>query len=319
MSDHRLAPDDVDYGRGFGAERRFLHEHIVAQRLIHFGLPTNVRACYYVGSQDGRWPDDATYLLARATEYEARGEKVPTSMRKVSQKVSDWLGWLIDHSLVDEDEIVDETSVWYGRIGVNDLLAHLRDHTEAVPLNPWSPNPTPIVLCEGRNDMSIVGPVCNTNMCLAFPLGGMSGNGQLRWLAHRVRRTAPIGYVGDWNRPGSDIERNAERFLRSKGWRGTWTRLAITDDQAVGLPHKMKVDRRRKVAVEEPSIETAALGPAAIRTAIQAWLDAQRPTVPDADESGRGEVVAWLDDRIALRDALLGESDDDGIADEDDS
>jgi len=298
------ACDELDYGtEQYRAERRFLHEHIIRSRHTAFGLPTNVRACYYVGVGEGQWSDDSTGLVALRGDYDARGERFPDHPRKISQKVSDWIGWLIEKGYVAEDEIVDELSFWYGGVGVSDLLYELLDSARRLALDPWSPNEVPVLLCEGRNDMSIVGPIADTNLCRAFPLGGMRGGSTLRWLAEHVPQDAPIGYVGDWNKAGFDIERQAERFLRSKGWRGTWTRIAVTDAQAVGLPHQMKTDKRLTVAIEKPSVETAALGPAALRAAIQAWLNAQRPTVSDADESGRAEVVAWLRAKIAERDA----------------
>ena len=285
-----------EYGTGEAAARRkLIHEHIVAQRKVQFALPSNVRAVYYVGFQAGWWLDDASHQIAAKAGYRARGEDESRTPRRMSQNISDDVQWLIDHDLVDEDEIVDELAQTFDSVGTDDLINDVRTQAALVPINRWSPKPIPYLLAEGNNDLGIVAPLARASNCRWAALGGMGGRSQLRKVAAEIHPDAPVGYVGDWNKAGSDIERNAEKFLRSKGWKGKWTRIAITDVQAVGLPHKMKVDGRLKVPVALASIETAAMSVPVLRTAIQTWLDAQKPAVPDVDDDDRDDLVAWID------------------------
>ena len=132
----------------------------------------------------------------------------------------------------------------------------------------------------------------------------MGGRSMLRKVANEVHLFAPIAYVGDWNKAGSDIERSAERFLRENGWQGEWQRVAITDAQAQCRPHKMKVHRRRKVAVPLPSVETSTRI-AEIRGELRMWLSTHLPDEPTATDENRPRVVDVLE---SLREELDGAS-----------
>ena len=297
------------YGEGEAARRRkLLHNHIIAQRLIPDALPTTVRSEYYVGTMNGWWPDDATFLDETMKAYDARGEKRPSRPRSMSQNISDDIQWLIDRGYVGENEVVDEMQQVYDFLGVDDIFNEVYSSARHVVINPWSPNPVPYLLAEGNNDMTFIRPLGERNRCHWAPLGGMGGRGLLRKVAAAIDPAAPVGYVGDWNKSGTDIERNAERFLRSKGWAGTWTRLAITDTQAAGMTQKMKTDRRFKVLTTMASIESAAMPVVAIRGAVQTWLTAQLPAVPDANEDDRDDLVEWLALFNALGDPLITRS-----------
>ena len=94
---------------------------------------------------------------------------------------------------------------------------------------------------------------------------------------------------------GFDIERNARALLEGKGWRGTWTRLLITDEQSSELSSEMVVDVDGRDGQAGQSIETAAVPVGDARDVIHRWLDGLAPVVPDADESERGAVVAALE------------------------
>jgi hypothetical protein len=213
----------------------------------------------------------------------------------MSQNISDDIQWLIDRGYIGEEEVVDESAQTFDHLGTTDLVAEVNGTARHVIIDPWSPNPVPYLLAEGNNDLTFLAPLGERNRCRWAPQGGMGGRGMLRKVARQIDREAPIGYVGDFNRAGSDIERAAERFLRSKGWSGEWTRIAVTEDQAEDLPRKTKIDRRVKTPVPEESVESAAMPVADIRAAIQDWLDDQLPAVPDADDDDRDDLVAWLD------------------------
>ena len=257
--------------------REFIHAHIVGQRSVAHALPTNVRAVYYVGKGTA-WPPDKA-----------------GPGRKSAQDVSDACQWLIDHGLVGEDEVVDADGHMEASIGVSDVLAEVLDYARHVAICPWSPNPVPTIICEGRNDLALVRPIGHDRLVRWIALGGMGGRGHLRHVAPHLPRHGPVGYVGDWNRAGFDIERNARALLEGKGWRGTWTRLLVTDEQASELSSKMVVDVDGRDGQAGQSIETAAMPVGDARDVIHRWLDGLAPAVPDADESKRGAVMAALE------------------------
>ena len=282
------------YGKGDAAtRRRWHHERIITLRGQADALPTNVRAMYYAGMQAGCWPDDGSYRKERKAWYEAQGRTSPGTMKLPSQWASNDLQWLIDKGLVSPSEVVDESSTTYSFLGVVDVLDFVLEQTNVV-LDPWSPNPVPYILTEGTNDLGIVAPIGTELRCRWAGLGGMAGRSMLRKVAAEIDHDAPIAYIGDWNKTGFDIERNAEALLRSQGWGGEWGRITITDEQAVGLPTKTKFDQRRAVLVPQQSIETAAMDLAEVRSQLRGYLLEFRPDMPDADESLRQEILDVL-------------------------
>lgn len=284
------------YGAGEAARiRELIHAHVIAQRLISDALPTTVRSVYYVGSQAGWWLSDADFVAALMAGYDARGEKRSSRPRLMSQWISDHVQWLIDRGYISEDEVVDESAQTFDFLGTTDLVDSVTTRARLLVIDPWSPNPVPYLLAEGNNDMTFVAPLGRRNRCRWAPLGGMASRGMLRKVAAEIDPDAPIGYVGDFNKAGSDIEAAAERFLQERGWDGEWTRIAITEDQAEGLPRKTKIDRRFKVPVAEESVESAAMPVADIRAAIQDWLDEQLPVVADTNDDDRDDLVEWLE------------------------
>jgi hypothetical protein len=87
-------------------------------------------------------------------------------------------------------------------------------------------------------------------------------------------------YLGDLNKPGLDIERNAQRALSdSTGWEvaSRWTRLATTPEQAKGRKPKLKVDGRGKHRREERSWDAESLGQAQLVAIVRDALDARLP------------------------------------------
>lgn len=266
--------------------RRFIHEHVISQRAVEFALPTNNRAVYYVGKGTA-WPDDKA-KLAMVNPNTGKPYK-----RKPSQYVSDDINWLIDNGLVDQAEIEDVTGMIDNMIGVVDLLAAVSDYAQEVITDPWSPRPVPVLLGEGDNDQSLLAPIGRDRRCWWATTGGMRGREHIRRLARKIDPAAPIGYVGDWNRSGFDIERNAKQYLRTCGWHGTWKRLLLDDTQVIDMTQKVSVDGRDGQAGR--SVETAEMPVPEARRIIHGWLDEQLPDEPDADESRRDEIVASLE------------------------
>jgi hypothetical protein len=87
----------------------------------------------------------------------------------------------------------------------------------------------------------------------------------------------PVLYVGDHDPQGEDIERNTRRVLeREAGPRG-WRRVALTGEQAAGLPAIEKVDRRCKPPRRSMAVEVEALGQGAVTSLVKTALDELLP------------------------------------------
>lgn len=292
------------YGKGAVAvRRRWLHERIVAMREAD-ELSTNVRALYYDGVQAGRWESDGDCERRKHAEARAAGKRV-TRVRVSSQDTSDDVQWLIDRGHVGADEVVDESTPTYDHLGTVDVLSYLIDHAANVAVDPWAPHPTPYLLTEGANDLSVIGPIGREYRCRWAALGGMASRGMLRRVAKEIDPAAPVGYVGDWNRSGSDIERNARDFLADHGWHGTWTRVAVTDRQIarLALVPKVKFDHRHDPPLEHESFESAAIEITRLRRRLRAWLRMQLPTDPTATDDERADIVAALEELFERRTA----------------
>ena len=90
--------------------------------------------------------------------------------------------------------------------------------------------------------------------------------------------------MGDWNPSGRSIERNVREFLYDRGWRGTWTLLAVLDDDAERLPPKHKIDRRHRPPLAYESVESEAVRTTELRRRLTDWLDSLLPDGFDWDE-----------------------------------
>jgi hypothetical protein len=151
------------------------------------------------------------------------------------------------------------------------------EYAATMPVSPW-PGAVPLTIVESRSlAAALDGDAARYSIVLA-PLAGMSGRTFLRHeVLDRIEDNTPIGYMGDWNQPGHDIEANVKAFLRGEGWRGEWTLLALTDDDARGLPQVTKRDKRYKSARSYQSVEAEALGTTALRQRLIDWLDSLLP------------------------------------------
>jgi hypothetical protein len=281
----------TDYGRGAAADRRrWLHKRLTEMADAD-ELPTTVSSLYYDGEQAGQWPSDS--------EVRARGGK-----RTPRQNVSDDVQWLIERELVEADAVVDLTRRVFDHRLPTDLLDSTYQYAEAVELSPW-PGAVPMLIVESRSLASALDGAAERYGVALAPLNGMSGRS---FVHHEVVPClyveSPVAYLGDWNPAGGDIRANINSQLGGRGWRGTWTLLAVTDDDAEHLPRIVKRDGRRTASdAEYESVEAEALGTTELRRCVTAWLDSLLPPgfTWEAHErrtgTQRAEVLAMLGGR----------------------
>jgi hypothetical protein len=284
--------DAVNYGRGAAAiRRRALHERL--RELYSAGeLATTVSSLYYDGAQSGQWLSDSEHAKVRFAVAAAEGRTI-RKPRVPRQNVSDDVQWLIDAELVDPSWVTDFSRDLYDFTGETDLKAAAVREIQHLRLCPWNGVP-PLIVVESRSLASALQDAVSVFHGRLAPLAGQAGRSYLRTdVAHRLKPTTPVAYLGDWNPAGSDIEANARQKLAtySGDWCGDrddelWTRLAVTNaDAASGRYLRVsKRDGRRRVGHDEyESIEAEALGTTDLRARLVAWFEGLLPRDFDLD------------------------------------
>lgn len=268
-------------------------------------LPNNIRGIYYIGIGAGWWVKDTDRAAYNLAQHRAKMAADPTLRpmkgkgKLTSQYVSVAVQKLIDAGVIHPDDITDEFHSVYSSRGTTDLLRTVRNYARSATLDPWAPNPRPVLIAEGANDMTVVAPIGQDRRLTWVPLGGQAGRTHLRSLLALIDHDAPVGYIGDWNKAGRDIEAAAKRFLLANGWDSTWTRLLVTEADAATMPVQMVVDGRN--GQSEPSVESAAIRQSVQRQRITDWLAVLVPDAPVANDSERAAIIAMLDDMLSQR------------------
>ena len=127
----------------------------------------------------------------------------------------------------------------------------------------------------------------------------------LNEVAPRLDRRAHVGYIGDHDLAGGDIERNTRAVLeRAVGFPLQWTRIAISDEQveelrALGVEPIEKTDNRYADKRPHVAFEAEALGQERLETLVRDWLDTFLPqpleTVLEREERERVAVLGKLE------------------------
>ena len=89
-----------------------------------------------------------------------------------------------------------------------------------------------------------------------------------------------VGYLGDYDLAGGQIEANTQRVLERKIGGGlNWERIALTAQQVrqYSLPSITKSDRRYNDGHSHEAVETEAIGQGLLIEILQAWLERQLP------------------------------------------
>jgi hypothetical protein len=198
-------------------------EHIIELRDQQGGYArTIVRAVFYV------------LVVLRVVPKSYEGRK-----RTPAQDVADALTWLRQQGWVDWGEIVDESRTVSDFTGYPTIADGVRAVLDHLRLDPWNGDP-PVIVVESRSLWSLVTDIALTFRVPLVPLGGQASGSHLHnKVADLLGPTTVVFFVGDYDKPGDDIERSArrrlQRFAPRWGARGFWRRLAVTDEQAEEL------------------------------------------------------------------------------------
>jgi hypothetical protein len=287
--DPRLSRPTTKRGRLQRALLALLRDH---QR--DGAIPTNGRFLWYELEQAGT-----------VDKTRARGHPGVTG-RGVDQDVSDALVDLCERGVIPWAWIVDETRSTYLYTGAGSLLDGARDLLDQLRLDPWDGQP-PLLLVESRSLAGTLRDLAAAYCCDLAATNGQAGGFLHTEIAPLLAEVPgrPVGYLGDLDLAGAQIEANTRRVLEhyEPGLAEvSWQRLALTDQQADAYDLRrlaiVKQDRRYRDGHPHLAIETEALRQQVIIGIVRGWLDALLPEplaeVLVREQQQRAAVVAAL-------------------------
>jgi hypothetical protein len=232
--------------------------HLMEQHRSAGALPTSVRFLFYelvmqrIVAKKGNRPDKI--VSAALTDLREDGQ-VP---------------W---------DDIVDETREVSDFTGSATVAEDLALYLDLAVLNPWRGH-APFILTESRSLAGVLRAQCSDYRCRIASTNGQCGGFLHTKVAPRLTEGDRVGYLGDYDLVGNDIEANTRRVLESLVGELDWQRLALTREQVeqYNLPTITKTDKRfTNGGGEHVAVETEALSQTLIVNIVRTWLDGLLP------------------------------------------
>jgi hypothetical protein len=226
---------------------------LIEQHRHDGALPTSVRFLFY------------ELVMQRVITKEGnRPDKV------VSQALTD----LREDGHVPWDDIVDETREISDFAGSATVAEDWLTHLGSACLDPWRGH-VPLILTESRSLAGVLRAQCSDYRCRIASTNGQVGGFLHTKVAPKLKEGDRVGYLGDHDLAGNDIEANTRRVLERLVGELNWQRLALTRGQVAqyNLPTITKTDRRftNGGGVHE-AVETEALSQTLIVNIVRIWL-----------------------------------------------
>jgi hypothetical protein len=236
--------------------------------------------------RDGALPTSARFLFYELIQRRIVS-KEKTGARRADQNTIDALTDIREDGRIRWGDIVDETReledyTGYASVheGVLATLPHVR-------LDPWNGSP-PLILTESRSLAGVLRGVVAMYRVRIASTNGQVGGFLRTTIAPLLRPGDVVGYLGDYDLAGNQIEDNTRRVLeREIGGELDWTRIALTAKQVrdYDLPQIIKHDRRYKDGGAHWAVETEALRQTVLTEILRTWLDDRLPEpLPDVQE-----------------------------------
>lgn len=268
-----------------------------AGRLRQWALEALVRH-----ADDGTVPTSARHLFYEAVMAGiiTKGDPNKTGGgRRSDQDLNDALVWLRERGIVPWTWLEDRTRHFLDYRGHGTTMAEAFVNVlDSVRVDPWD-DVLPVLVVESESGAGVLVATASHYRVPVVPTRGQT-NGWLRTTVTELLegRTIAVGYVGDADKAGLDIELNTARVLGDVCDIKSWERLALTWDQVDehGLPTVERHDRRdgrtRLVC------ELEALPQQLLVATVTAWLDDQLgqelDDVHERERRGRADLRALL-------------------------
>jgi hypothetical protein len=222
---------------------------------------------------DGALPTSVRFLFYELVMQRIIAKEGERPDKIVSAALTDLRG----AGLVPWEDIVDETREVFDYPGSETVAKDWLAYLHAAVLDPWR-GQAPFILTESRSLAGVLRAQCQDYRCRIASTNGQVGGFLHTKVAPKLRPGDRVGYLGDYDLVGDDIEANTRRVLEALAGELDW--LALTRDQVdqYNLPTIIKTDKRFKNGggVHE-AIETEALSQTLIVNIVRAWLDELLP------------------------------------------
>jgi hypothetical protein len=206
-------------------------------------LPTSLRHLFYEAVMAG---------------VVAKGDSTrQTRGRRPDQNLTDAVTWLREHGYVPWSVIEDRTRHLTDHRGDGDTIRDGVDEVlDNIRVDPWG-DVLPILVAESESAAGVLVRTAFDRRTVIVPTRGQS-NGWLRTFVHdQIDRPVAVGYVGDADKAGGDIEANTHRVLDEVLDIKEWERIALTWKQVEthGLPTVPRTDGRNQLTYEVCEVE----------------------------------------------------------------
>jgi len=188
--------------------------------------------------------------------------------------------WIIEASTVLResgrvpwDWVVDETRSVENYSGYPSVKAGLLAQLPYITIDPWKGKGI-LVVTESRSLKGVLNDIADKYRVQITSVNGQCAGFLHTKVAPVVRNgIAKVLYLGDYDLSGGHIESNTRSVLEKEIGRVLdWKRIALTKDQADGLPKVIKRDKRHKPPLVYEAVETEALGQRQIVELLEAAL-----------------------------------------------
>ena len=273
---------ELSFGGGAAAAlRRWAYEALTRHE-AEGTLPTSLRHIFYEA------------LMAEVIAKSSGGT------RRADQNLTEAITWLRESGLVPWEWIEDRTRDLIDHVGDGEMIEEGVDGwLEQITIDPWEV--LPILVVESESVAGVLDRIAAEWRSLIVPTRGQS-NGWLRTAVQRRLhgRNIAVGYIGDTDEAGADIENNSSRVLYEVVPVKHWERLALTWAQveAHGLPTVERTDRRDGVTYEVCEVE--ALPQRLLNDTVNEFFEGWLPEgvtmtdVQEREEAERAEVRRQL-------------------------
>jgi hypothetical protein len=249
--------------------------------------------------RDGALPTSVRFLF-----YELVGQRVISKAgNRPDQIVSDALTDLRECGRVPWDWIVDETRAVSDFTGSASVAADWLHYLNSARIDPWRGD-VPVIITESRSLAGVLRALCRDYRIKIASTNGQCGGFLHTKLAKVLDPSDRVGYLGDHDLAGSDIEGNTRRVLEGIVGDLRWERLALTEEQVAehDLPTITKHDGRFKNGGgEHEAVETEALSQTLIVKIVRDWLDDLLPAplnrIHDRERRERERLRQLIDGR----------------------
>jgi hypothetical protein len=252
--------------------------------------------------RDGMIPTNARFLYY---ELVNRGQisKERTGARRSDQNLHDALTDIREDGRIPWNWIVDETRSVEDYTGYQTVKQGVLARLPYINLDPWRGR-APLILCESRSLAGVLRPIIIEHRNRIASTNGQCGGFLRTDIAPLLQPGDEVGYLGDLDLAGGQIEANTRRVLEQEiGGDLSWERLALTEEQvrAYDLPVIIKRDRRYRDDHPHEAVETEAIGQRVLIDILRAWLAARVPEpigrVQEREARQRRQIAALLQRR----------------------